>query len=125
MNVTLYQIIPELDLDHFIFRDLHTIQSACGGYVPEKIYGIVYDGHLEAGTLEDIYYIFNVRHPNGYRGRSLSISDVVEVHTQGRNSAFYYCDTIGFTEIKFDKSKVSICHYVQNKVETDTAERKE
>ena len=28
MNVTLYQIIPELDNDHLIFRNLQTIQLA-------------------------------------------------------------------------------------------------
>ena len=37
----------------------------------------------------------------GYRGRSLSVSDVVEVVGEEK-STFHFCDSIGFREVDFD-----------------------
>lgn len=38
-------------------------------------YELVFDGDLPAQTAEDVFRIFNLKHPNGYRGRSMSVSD--------------------------------------------------
>ncbi|MCL6564382.1 MAG: hypothetical protein K6U87_15410 [Firmicutes bacterium] len=43
---------------------------------------------------EAVYERFNLERPAGFRGHSLSISDLVE--TGGR---FYYCDTVGFVDV--------------------------
>ena len=45
--------------------------------------------------------MFNLDHPDGYRGRSLSVSDVVEVVGEEK-STFHFCDSIGFREVDFD-----------------------
>ena len=55
----------------------------------------------DAGTLEEVYQMFNLDHPEGYRGRSLSVSDVVEVVGEEK-STFHFCDSIGFREVDFD-----------------------
>ena len=55
----------------------------------------------DAGTLEEVYQMFNLDHPDGYRGRSLSVSDVVEVVGEEK-SPFHFCDSIGFREVDFD-----------------------
>jgi hypothetical protein len=47
--------------------------------------------------------MFNTDHPAGYTGRSLSVSDVVEI-TDGDKKGFYFCDNIGFQKIDFDSS---------------------
>ena len=52
----------------------------------------------EEQNLEEIYMEFNVMKPDDYRGRSLSISDVVVIHEAGEDTA-YYCDLVGFREV--------------------------
>ena len=42
-------------------------------------YDRVYDGKMDCISLENIYQKFNVDHPADYKGRSLSVSDVVEI----------------------------------------------
>ena len=60
-------------------------------------------GGVSAQTLEDIFYVFNMEHPSGYKGRSLSVSDVVEIFLASGGSEFYYCEPIGFKRIRFEK----------------------
>ncbi|HBF65738.1 MAG TPA: hypothetical protein DDW34_08355, partial [Clostridium sp.] len=43
-------------------------------------YETVYDGELATNDLEGIYTKFNIDHPHGYEGHSLSMSDVVELY---------------------------------------------
>ena len=47
MNVTLYQIIPELDNDHLMFRNLQAILQASDHQVPAELYETVFSGELE------------------------------------------------------------------------------
>lgn len=105
MKVTLYQIVPELDNDHLMFRDLQFIRTASNNQVPAELYERVYYGELEIRNLEDAFYIFNMEHPEGYRGRSMSVSDVVELTDSEAGSEFFFCDTIGFKKIVFDKER--------------------
>lgn len=60
---------------------------------------MVYEGEIlpeenVMETLEDIYHILNMRHPEGYKGRSLSTSDIVKVEGE-----YFYCDFIGWKNI--------------------------
>ena len=48
--------------------------------------------------LEDVYAKFNLRHPDDFKGHSLSVSDVV-VLTKGGLSKAFYCDSFGFEEL--------------------------
>lgn len=54
-------------------------------------YEEVWSGEVEAKDLEDVYFIFNMNHPLNYKGRSLSVSDIVE-----ENGHKWYCDIIGW-----------------------------
>lgn len=105
MNITIYQMILEPKNHDLIFQDLKSIYAACQNRVPAEIYEPVYHGEIRAKALEDIFYIFNVRHPEDYCGRSLSVSDVVEVHGPEESSSFYFCDRFGFEKIDFDRDK--------------------
>ena len=62
-------------------------------------YEVVYEGEIEGVSpqqvLEELFEIFNIRHPEDFRGHSLSVSDVVEL--DGKN---YYCDSIGWKELE-------------------------
>ena len=64
-------------------------------------YKIAYDGEIESNDLEEIYTKFNLNHPHGFTGHSLSISDVVELYDDN-GSEFYYVDRFGFKEIDFE-----------------------
>jgi hypothetical protein len=47
--------------------------------------------------------MFNTALPADYRGRSLSVSDVVEiVEAENVKPGFYFCDSIGFKEVPFE-----------------------
>lgn len=102
MKIKIYQIKPGAETIRLVYTDLAFVQSRCGGRVPSKFYECVYAGEVQAETLEDVFTIFNIRHPHNYRGRSLSKSDVVEVISADYKSTFHYCDTFGFTEIIFE-----------------------
>ncbi|MBR3293777.1 MAG: DNA primase, partial [Oscillospiraceae bacterium] len=54
----------------------------------------------EIVVLERLYEIFNLNHPKDYRGRSLSMSDVVELYDD-TSRKYYYCDETGFAPTGF------------------------
>ena len=105
MKISIYQIAIERDANRLAFRSLEHMTSAGGGRIPAELYDCVYTGEVAAETLEDIFYIFNAEHPLGYKGRSLSVSDVVEIFPASGESAFYFCEPIGFKRIRFEKSR--------------------
>jgi hypothetical protein len=50
--------------------------------------------------------MFNRSHPQGYKARSLSVSDVVEVVADEKiKPGFYFCDIFGFQKVEFDPGK--------------------
>lgn len=105
MRLTLYQIDPEQDYNRLMFMDLDRMQRKNGGRIPAEIYRVVFEGELDIHSLEDAFYIFNMRHPASYQGRSMSVSDVVELQGPDNETSFHYCCSVGFQQIEFDKSK--------------------
>lgn len=105
MKITLYQIIPEFDTDRLTFQPLSFMRCAYGESLPAHMYEAVYSGKFDTEDLEDMFYIFNQDFPADYRGRSMSVSDIIEVIKSPSESEFYYCDRFRFKEIEFDKSK--------------------
>ena len=63
-------------------------------------YKLIYEGDIvpsengPTATLEELFEIFNIRHPEDFKGHSLSVSDIVELDSQ-----FWYCDNIGWLNI--------------------------
>ena len=88
-----------------MFMDLDRMQRKNGGRIPAEIYRVVFEGELDIHSLEDAFYIFNMRHPASYQGRSMSVSDVVELQGPDHEPSFHYCCSVGFQQIEFDKSK--------------------
>lgn len=83
-----------------------TYQAKRNGRIQTVHWKTVYTGSLEKGIpannihqmLEAIYTHMNVKTPEDYSGRSMSVSDIVAVNEHG-NVEFWYCDSIGFTQI--------------------------
>ena len=73
--------------------------ESSGLSVDRDNYRMVYAMQREPGeTLEDIYRRFNIDHPEDFKGHSLSVSDVVVLHGNGADAA-WYVDSIGFKEL--------------------------
>lgn len=108
MKITLYQIIAEFDTDRLMFNSFDYMSIACGNKIPAHLYEAVYSGEFDTERLSDIFYIFNQDFPDDYRGRSMSVSDVLEVIKSPTESVFYYCDSVGYKEIEFDKQKAML-----------------
>ena len=96
---SIYQIPSTPEGRDFRFRSYEELESE-GLAVDRNNYDLIYTAPLADGTtLEDIYYTFNTDdRPTGFRGHSLSVSDVVVLNHDGKEEA-YYCDNYGFTPV--------------------------
>lgn len=62
-------------------------------------YQCVYEGELKPGeNLDTLYVKFNISHPEGFKGHSLSVSDIIVLTVEGKNKTFYI-DTFGFARV--------------------------
>lgn len=118
-RVRLYQIEPS-DRE-YIFQGYSFVKSRGRAAPPAELYSKVFDGSLGTDSLEEINRIFNVNHPEGYTGRSLSLSDIVELYDE-RGSLFFYCDNFGFKKIRF--RPVTVCYMLITYNERDLLEPK-
>ena len=104
MNINIYQIDTSRDRKRICFFGLDEIKELTGEDTLNcGIYDKIFSGDVDCNDLEAVYRMFNTDHPEGYTGRSLSVSDVVEI-TDSDKKGFYFCDNIGFQKIIFDSS---------------------
>lgn len=103
---SIYQINVDRDTANVCFIGMESLERIKGTKeVNAAAYDRVYDGKMDYNSLENIYQKFNIDHPADYKGRSLSVSDVVEIRESDTlNPGFYFVDSIGFKSISFDKS---------------------
>ena len=103
---SIYQINVDRDTANVCFIGMESLEKIKGTKEGNAAaYDRVYDGKMDCISLENIYQKFNVDHPADYKGRSLSVSDVVEIRESDTlNPGFYFVDSIGFKSISFDKS---------------------
>lgn len=92
--------------------DLHCIRFESFDYLQKngikcdiRNYDLMYTGDMKPNeTLENLFYEFNMEHPEDFKGHSLSVSDVVVVKERGESTA-HYVDSIGFKQVDhFEKS---------------------
>lgn len=108
MDIKIYQINMDRDDNGVCFMSYDSLPRFQKTQdIDSSLYDLVFEGTVDAKHLEDVYRIFNIDHPEGYRGRSLSKSDVVEVADGSEmEPGFYYCDSVGFQKIEFDPAQV-------------------
>ena len=64
-------------------------------------------------VLESLFVKFNLYFPSDYRGRSMSVSDVVVLNESGKQQA-YFCDSFGFVQVpQFLQSGLQITEQTQ------------
>lgn len=97
MHVDIYQLRHNVN-NALSFASLQCVGEK-GLTVSLANYDKVYHCDLTSGTtLEDIYTRFNLDHPEGFIGHSLSVSDIVAIDYPGAVSA-NYCDSVGFENL--------------------------
>lgn len=96
MQIRIYQLLPIDSNCDKIFEPYKNDIS-----IDMRDYDCVFEGAVDAHDLEDVFYIFNCQRPEGFVGRSLSVSDLVEVceWVDYTPIGLYYCDSIGFKRI--------------------------
>lgn len=76
--------------------------KADGVQLNKDDYELVYEGLVGEfrgnATLEGIFTQFNTNQPADFSGHSLSVSDVIVISMDDKDTA-YYCDSLGFTEM--------------------------
>lgn len=103
MEIAIYQINMERDHNRVAFQNLNNTERYQGSAkIESEIYDKVFEGEVNCENLEEVYEMFNVNHPRGYKGRSLSVSDVIELIGADGESTYHFCDSIGFEKVDFD-----------------------
>ncbi len=105
MKVSVYQVVPELDQKGILFRDLACAIKAGDGRIPSEIYECIYSGELPVTDPEQVFVMCNCEHSEGYKGHSLSVSDVVEFQYETGERKFFFCDSWGFPVVAFEANK--------------------
>lgn len=107
MKIKIYQVNLERDQDNVGFMGMDALQRIQGTTeVNSTVYDSVFEGEIQCKTLENVYVMFNRSHPQGYKARSLSVSDVVEIVADEKlKPGFYFCDSFGFKEVAFEPDK--------------------
>ena len=110
MKIKIYQVNMERDPNGVCFMGYERLEKLQGTTdIDSTIYDKVFEGEVNCFTLEKLYEIFNREHPAGYKGRSMSVSDVVEiVDGMTGKSYFHFCDSFGFKEVSFEPDKTQI-----------------
>lgn len=102
MEFRIYQVPLLENIKGFEFRGYETACKVVSDFPNnwEGLYDKVYEAEYTGGEtetndiLEDLFTIFNISKPEGFKGRSLSVSDIVVV-----DGVPYYCDIFGFEKI--------------------------
>ena len=97
-SFSIYQLKGGSETLDYRFEPLDSIHRNGLSVKPEN-YELVYEAPLTAkDDLESIYTRFNVDRPADFTGHSLSVSDIVVLHQDGKDTA-HYCDRTGFSEV--------------------------
>lgn len=126
----IYQLQSREELRDYRFEGLDTlrrvgkIKSDTFDEIKLSNYNKVYEGDMsmismgsQANFLESIYMKFNIDRPDNFRGHSLSVSDVIVLHQNGKDTA-HYVDSFGFKELP------NFCKQEQKNLENTLEEAK-
>ena len=97
-SFSIYQLKGGNETLDYRFEPLDSIHRNGLSVKPEN-YELVYEAPMTAkDNLESIYTRFNVDRPADFTGHSLSVSDIVVLHQNGKDTA-HYCDRFGFSQV--------------------------
>lgn len=121
MNIRIYQVNMSRDPNHIAFMNYESLPKFQGSSeIDSSVYDKVFEGDVNCTNLEEVYQMFNLNHPAGYKARSLSVSDVVEVIQEDGTRDFHFCDSFGFRKVAFKPDKCEISERFCSGEEKDT-----
>ena len=121
MNIRVYQVNMSRDPNHIAFMNYESLPKFQGSSeIDSSVYDKVFEGDVNCTNLEEVYQMFNLNHPAGYKARSLSVSDVVEVIQEDGTRDFHFCDSFGFRKVAFEPDKCEISERFCSGEEKDT-----
>lgn len=96
MKLKIYQIKKDAPDRHYKIFESYDKLIEYYGKIDMNDYNCVWEDDFadDEDTLEDIFARFNMNHPQGFKGHSLSVSDIVEM-----DEVKYYCDYIGWKRL--------------------------
>ncbi len=117
-NFSIYQINADRDNDRVCFENYESLKEyQHSDEVYASLYDKVYESEMDVDSLDGIFSKFNLYSPPDYKGRSVSVSDVIEITDSDMvQKGFYYVDSVGFKKIDFDKS---LCTMLEDKEVTE------
>lgn len=91
----------------FAFAGIKKLREAGYEQPPASLYQLVYDGTIfcpneqsEQDILNQIFTRYCDNLPEGFPGRNVAPSDVIELYGDNRRT-YFYCDEDGFPCVKF------------------------
>lgn len=97
-SFTIYQLKDGDETRDIRFEPYNKLLAA-GLVIDPANYDKTYSAPLDNSmTLDKIYFAFNTDRPEGFTGHSLSMSDVIVLNKDGKETAFYV-DSKGFQEV--------------------------
>ena len=100
-NFSIYQINGDRDNDRVCFENYESLKEyQHSDEVNASLYDKVYESEMDVDSLDGIFSKFNLYSPPDYKGRSVSVSDVIEITDSDMvQKGFYYVDSVGFKKI--------------------------
>ena len=94
MKIKLYQINLDRDTESRAFISWEWIAQKTENItdIDSSIYDCVFDGEIDGNSLEDAFATFNFDHPDGFQGRSMSVSDIVVIEAEDGTTSAHFCD---------------------------------
>jgi len=78
---------------HYLFVDPDDYFTADSGVI---------EAETPEAACEKLFSMYNINHPAGYAGRSMSVSDIVNLWDNSKEppeKTSWYCDSVGFVRI--------------------------
>lgn len=98
---TIYQVNSREELaEEFIFMRWEWAKKHGWSFTPYKV---EWSGTEEArddyDLLNYLFEKFNLNHPEGFMGHSMSVSDIIKLCAEDGEVKYYYCDSFGWKDI--------------------------
>lgn len=103
IRYTIHQINSLRDTKRYIFTDSKFLlkDEKLSFPPPKELYDEIYSDTQESFDPDEVFTRFNIAHPKGYTGRSLTTSDVLQYHLNEYDSLWLFCDSFGYYAIDF------------------------
>ena len=108
INYSIMQIDLEKDREHCAFFDRESLVTLGKTTFPppENLYEKVYSSSQERFDPGELIYIYNMAHPQDYRARSLSTSDIISYELPNEKRLYLFLNGTGVIAVDFGENSI-------------------